>query len=240
MRNIATIADREFKAYLASPMAYIVIAIFLLFTGAFFTLLSPFSSATFNETSIRGFLQPASMMLLLFAPLLTMRLLAEERKLGTIELLLTEPVRDSAIIIGKFLGSVGVLLVMLALTGYYPLLLFMSGDPDLGPIATGYLGIFLLGCVALAVGTFASSLTSNQIVAAVVGGGILIAMWFVGFSVDFLPAGLTPIVAQVSLASYFPAFASGVLDTRGVIYYVSMAVLFLFLGIRSLENSRWN
>ncbi|MBI4296016.1 MAG: ABC transporter permease subunit [Chloroflexi bacterium] len=240
MKNVWTIADKEFKSYLASPMAYIVISIFLLFTSAFFTLLSPFNIATFNETSVNSFLQPASIMLLLFGPLLTMRLLAEERKLGTIELLLTAPVRDSEVIIGKFLAGVGVLLVMLGLTLYYPVLLFVFGDPDPGPIATGYLGLFLLGGVALAAGTFASSLTSNQVVAAVVGGGMLIALWFVGTAADFLPGSFKQVVGYVSLSNYFPDFMRGIIDTRGVVYYLSIIALFLFLGIRSLENSRWN
>jgi ABC-2 type transport system permease protein len=238
LRNIIIITTREFKSYLALPMAYIVIAVFLLFTGAFFTLLAPFNSSTFNETSIKGFLQPAAIMLLLFGPLITMRLLAEERKLGTIELLLTAPVRDSEVIMGKFLGSVGILLVMLLLTLYYPIMLFVFGDPDAGPIATGYLGLFLIGCVALATGIFASSLTSNQIVAAVVGGGISLALWLIGLGADFLPAGLKEIVGYISLSNYFPDFMRGILDTRGVVYYISITALFLFLGIRSLENSR--
>ncbi len=240
MRSITTIAGREFEAYLASPMAYIVIAIFLAFTSAFFTVLAPFNAPTFQETSIKGFLQPASIMLLLFCPLLTMRLLAEERKLGTIELLLTDPVRDSEVIIGKFLGGVGVLVVLLALTAFYPALLFFFGDPDPGPILIGYLGLFLLGSVSLAAGTFASSLTSNQIVAAVVGGGILIALWFVGMGAGMMPNGLQQAVGYISLSNYFPDFMTGILDTRGVIYYLSVTALFLFLGIRSLENGRWN
>lgn len=219
-------------------MAYIVIAIFLVFTGAFFALLSPFNSPTFNETSIRGFLQSASIMLLLFGPLLTMRLLAEERKLGTIELLLTAPVRDSEVILGKFLGGVGVLLVMLILTFYYPILLHVFGDPDIGPVITGYFGLFLLGCVALAVGTFTSSITSNQLLAAVVGGGILLGLWFIGLGAGYLPEGLKQVFSYISLSNYFPDFTNGILDTRGVIYYLSIIILFLFFGIRSLENSR--
>lgn len=238
MKNTLTIGLKEFRSYLASPMAYLVIAVFLIFTGAFFTLLSPFNSPTFNETSLKGFLQPASIMLLLFGPLLTMRLVAEERKLGTIELLMTAPVRDSEIIFGKFLGGVGILLVMLVLTVYYPVMLYAFGDPDAGPIITGYLGLFLLGCVSLSIGTFSSSLTSNQLLAAVVGGGILVAFWFVGLGTDFLPSGLKEIVSYISLSSYSPDFMKGVLDTRAVVYYLSVAALFLFLGIRSLENSR--
>ncbi len=236
MRNTATIALKEFKSYLASPMAYIVTGIFLALTGFFFGG----SAATYNGTSITGFLGTGNMLLLLLASVLTMRLLAEERKMGTLELLLTAPVRDSEIIMGKFLGSLGILTVMLALTLYYPLLLIIFGDPDMGPIATGYLGLFLLGCTSLAVGLFASSLASNQLVAAVVAGGILFALWFVGMAADYLPQALGEVIGYFSLAYYFPDFMTGVIDTRGIIYYLSITVLFLFLSVRSLENSRWS
>ncbi len=236
MRNTTTIALREFKSYLASPMAYVVTGIFLVLTGFFFSI----SSATYFETSIRGFLGIGSILLLLLASVLTMRLLAEERKMGTLELLLTAPVRDSEVIAGKFLGSLGMLTAMLVLTFYYPLLLMWFGDPDIGPIATGYLGLFLLGGVSLAVGLFASSLTSNQLVAAVVAGGILGALWFVGMAADLLPEALGEVINYLSLSYHFPDFMRGVIDTRSIIYYLSITVLFLFLAIRSLESSRWS
>jgi len=236
VRNTTTIALREFKSYLASPMAYVVTGIFLVLTGFFFQS----SPTTYSQTSINGFLGMGSILLLLLASVLTMRLLAEERKMGTLELLLTAPVRDSEVIAGKFLGSLGILTVMLALTFYYPLLLMRFGDPDWGPIATGYLGLFLLGCTSLAVGLFASSLTSNQIVAAVVAGGILGTLWFVGMAADLLPEALGEVIGYFSLSHYFPDFMRGVIDTRGIIYYLSITVLFLFLAIRSLESSRWS
>jgi len=236
VRNTTTIALREFKSYLASPMAYVVTGIFLMLTGFFFQS----SPSTYSQTSINGFLGMGSILLLLLASVLTMRLLAEERKMGTLELLLTAPVRDSEVIIGKFLGSLGILAVMLALTFYYPLLLWIFGDPDWGPIATGYLGLFLLGCTSLAVGLFASSLTSNQIVAAVVAGGILCALWFLDMAADLLPEALGEVISYLSLYYHFPDFMRGVIDTRGMIYYLSTTVLFLFLAIRSLESSRWS
>jgi len=236
VRNTATIAFKEFKSYLTSPMGYIVIGIFLVLTGFVFSI----SPATYFETSIKGFMGIGSVLLLLLASVLTMRLLAEERKMGTAELLLTAPVRDSEIVVGKFLGSLGILAVMLVLTFYYPVLLMWFGDPDLGPIATGYLGLFLLGCASLAVGLFASSLTSNQIVAAVVAGGILFALWFLGWTTDFLPEGLGKVIGYMSLSYYFSDFTRGVIDTRAVVYYLSIMGLFLFLTVRSLENSRWS
>lgn len=243
MRNITTIAVKEFKSYLASPMAYIIIAVFLLGTGLFFVNFGDFAtSAASIQTSITGVLGNwvYIVLVLLLMALLTMRLLAEERKLGTIELLMTAPVRDSEVIIGKFLGSVGVLLVMLAFTIYYPIMLIAFGDPDLGPIGTGYLGLFLLGCASLAVGIFASSLTSNQIVSAVVAGGILLALWFLGTAATSLPQAAGNVVGYFSPATYFSDFVRGIIDTRGIIYYLSLSALFLFLAIRSLENSRWS
>jgi ABC-2 type transport system permease protein len=217
-------------------MAYVVTGIFLAATGFFFGT----SSSTVYETSINGFLQAGVILILLFAPLLTMRLLAEERKLGTMELLLTAPVRDSEVILGKFLGSVVIMTVMLALTLYYPLLLVIFGDPDIGPIVTGYVGLLLVGYTGLAIGIFASSLTSNQIVAAVVAIGILLALYFVGYAASVLPAAIGDVVSYFSLSHYFPDFMRGIIDTRGIVYYLSITALFLFLAIRSLENSRWS
>ena len=236
MRNTLAITQKEFKSYLASPMAYVVTGIFLVLTGVFFGI----SPSTYLETSIKGFLETSSIVLLLLAAVLTMRLLAEERKMGTLELLLTAPVRDSEIILGKFLGSLGILTVMIALTLYYPLLLIIFGDPDMGPIGTGYLGLFLLGSTCLAVGLFASSLTSNQIVSAVVAGGILFGLWFTGMAASYLPEALGEVIGFFSLSYYFPDFMRGVIDTRGIVYYLSITALFLFLAIRSLENSRWS
>ncbi len=236
MRNTTTIALKEFRSYMTSPMAYIVSGIFLVLTGFFFSG----SPSTYLETSISGFLGTGSILLLLLASVLTMRLLAEERKMGTLELLLTAPVRDSEVILGKFMGSLGMLMVMLALTLYYPILLIAFGDPDIGPIVTGYIGLFLLGTASLAVGLFASSLTSNQIVAAVVSGGILFALWFAGMAANLVPQALGEAISYFSLSYYFPDFMRGVIDTRGIVYYLSVTILFLFLAVRSLENSRWN
>ncbi|OGN89841.1 MAG: hypothetical protein A2158_05410, partial [Chloroflexi bacterium RBG_13_46_14] len=160
MKNTLTIAQRELKVYLSSPMAYIVICIFLALAGLFFSVLS---SAAYYETSISGFLNWGSLVLLLMTAVITMRLISEERKLGTLELLLTSPIRDSELILGKFLGSLGMLSIMLGLTVLYPILLEIYGDPDPGPIISGYIGMFLLGMTCLAVGIFASTLSSNQV-----------------------------------------------------------------------------
>ena len=237
MRNTTTIALREFKSYLASPTAYVVTGIFLLLTGFLFSI----SPATYFETSIKGLWEFwGTLVLLLLASVLTMRLLAEEKKMGTLELLLTAPVRDSEVVMGKFLGSLGILTIMLALTFYYPILLMWFGDPDMGPIITGYLGLFLLGGASLAVGLFASSLTSNQLVAAMVAGGIIFALWFVGLAAGLLPEAMGEVISYLSLYHHFSSFMRGIIDTRGIIYYLSITVLFLYLAIRSIESGRWS
>jgi ABC-2 type transport system permease protein len=236
VRNILTLTTKELRSYLGSPVAYVVVGIFLALSGFFFGS----SSVTYSETSLKGFLGIGGLLLMLLTAVLSMRLLAEERKVGSIELLLTAPVRESEIIVGKFLGSLGVVAMMLALTCYYPILLKAFGDPDIGPIATGYLGLFLLGCASLAVGIFASSLTSNQIVAAVVAGGILFGLWFLGSAGTYLPRPLGDVIGYFSLSTYFPDFIRGIVDTRGIVYYLSITALFLFLATRSLESIRWS
>ncbi len=237
MKNTLTIAQKEFKSYLTSPMAYIVICIFLALSGIFFSVLS---SAAYNETSISGFLNYGSFVLLLMAAVITMRLISEEKKLGTLELLLTSPIRDSELVLGKFLGSAGMLVIMLGLTVLYPILLEIYGDPDPGPIISGYLGMFLLGMTCLSVGIFTSTLSSNQIVSAVVAGGILFGLWFVGVAAGYLPEAFGNIINYFSLSYYYPDFLTGFIDTKGIIYYISITALFLFLAIRSIENSRYS
>ncbi|MFW5836022.1 MAG: ABC transporter permease [bacterium] len=237
MNAIGIIFAREYKSYLSTPMAYVVTAIFLAVSGAFFT--TYLASTAYTDTSIRGFLQAAQYLTLLFAAVLTMRLIAEERKMGTWELLLTVPVRDVDIIMGKFFGSLAVLVSMFALTAYYPILLAVLGDPDLGPILTSYLGLLLLGSASIAVGIFASSLTSNQLVSAVVCGGILFALWFLGSLADFAPGPVGDLLSYVSLSSHFPDLVRGIVDTRAVVYYLSVTAIFLFMAIRSTETDRW-
>lgn len=237
MKNILTISQKEMSTYLTSPMAYVVTAVFLALTGSFFGVY--LAETGYTDTSIRGFLEAAKFLILLFAAVLTMRLIAEERKLGTWELLMTAPVRDSEIVLGKFFGCLAVLAGMLGLTLYYPLLLIVLGDPDLGPMLTSYIGLLLLGSTAVAVGLFASSVTSNQIVAAVVGGGILFALWFLRVPAELIPGGGGEFIAFFSLSSHFPGFVRGIIDTRAIVYYVSVTAVFLYMTIRSIEADRW-
>jgi ABC-2 type transport system permease protein len=239
VKNIRIIAGKEFRGYLNSPMAYVIICIFLLGAGWFFT--SYLKSISYNDTTIKGFLDNAYILLLLFSAVITMRSLAEEKKLGTWELLLTSPVKDIDVVMGKFLGSIGILVVMLILTMYYPLILIvLKGQPDMGPIWTSYLGLLLLGSSALAIGIFASSITSNQIIAAVVSGGILFALWFVGNGANLVPTAIGQVLSYISLSYHFSSFSIGIIDTKSIIYFLSVIALFLYSAIRSLETGRWN
>jgi ABC-2 type transport system permease protein len=236
-RNVGVISRKELSSYLTSPMAYIVTAVFLGLSGFFFA--SVLASQNYADTSIAGFLNAAQFLILLFAAFITMRLVAEEKKLGTWEFLLTAPVRDSEIVAGKFLGSLTILAGMLVLTLYYPLLLIVFGDPDLGPIATSYLGLVLMGSAALAVGIFVSSVTSNQIVSVVVCAGILFGLWALGLVADLVPGAGGEVLIRLAFAGYFSDFVRGIIDTQGVVYYLSLTALFLFMAVRSIETGRW-
>ena len=237
MKNIGIISRKELVSYLTSPMAYIVTAIFLVLSGAFFT--TYLAGTNYADTSIKGFLNAAQLLILLFAAMLTMRLVAEEKKLGTWEFLLTAPLRDSEIIIGKFVGALAVLVGMLVLTLYYPILLIIFGDPDLGPIGTSYLGLILLGSACVSVGIFASTLSSNQIVSVVVSGGLLFALWFLGAVGSLAPGPVGEVLSFLSLSHHFPDFMRGIVDTQAIVYYLSVTALFLFLAIGSIETGRW-
>lgn len=238
MRNTLLIARKEIVSYFTSPMAYIIAAVFLALSGLFFA--TYVNSA--QIASLSGFFQPASFIIILLAPVLTMRLFAEEQKLGTLELLLTAPVRDVEVVAGKFIAALTILLGMLALTLYYPLLLFWFGDPDFGPIASGYLALLLLGASALSVGLLASSLTSNQIVAAIVGLGILLGFWVIGLASQIVGGSyplLRDLLNYLGLGSHFTDMVRGVIDTKSLVYYLSFSAAVLFLTVRSLETRRW-
>ncbi len=237
MRVTLAIAWKEIVAYYTNPMAYIVSLMFLALTGFFFvnSIDRPFA-----EASISGMLDPVVFFMMWWLPpLLTMRLLAEEQKLGTLELLLTAPVYDWEVVIGKYLSSLVFFMTTLALTLYYVLLLYWFGNPDSGPIWSAYLGAILYGAAALSVGLLASSLTSNQIVAAVIGVGLLLLLTFIDLAAGQVGGGLSTFLREVGLRSHFEDFSRGVVDTSNVVYYVALTAVFLFLTVRSLESRRW-
>lgn len=237
MRNILAIAWKEIRTYFTTPTAYIVAMVFLAITGYFFV--ASIGGPGLPQAQVQGYLRASTFVLILFAPGLTMRLLAEEQKLGTFELLLTSPIRDWEVVLGKFLASLVFFTATLAVTLFYLLLLSVYGNPDTGPVFTSYLGFLLYGAMALAVGLLASSFTSNQIVAAVVGFGILLLLFFSDSAVGAVSGVTATVLREVSMRSHYDDFLRGIINTSDVVYYVSMIVLFLFLTVRSLETRRW-
>lgn len=236
MRTIRAVAFKEIQIYFSSPVAYIVALIFMALSGFFFVrdLGNPFP-----EASLSNFFQGATFLLIPLAPALTMRLLAEEQKLGTIELLLTSPVRDWEVILGKYLASFVFLLFLLSLTSYYVILLLVFATPDPGPIYSGYIGLILYGMAALSVGILTSTLTSNQIIAAVVGTGLLVVLYATSFIGDVVTGVWATIFNQLGFTSHFNDFDRGIIDSTHIVYFVTVTALFLFLSIRALESRRW-
>ena len=236
MRTAQAVAWKEIQIYFTSPTAYIVGLIFLALTGFFFTqdLGDPFPEAT-----LKPFFDGAIVVFVLLAPALTMRLLAEESKLGTIELLLTSPVRDWEVIVGKYVASLVFFLALVALSFFYAILLFVYASPDPGPIFSGYLGLILYGSAALAVGLLTSTMTNNQIVSAVVAMGILLALFFADQAFGSIGGFAGEVIGQMGLRGHYDDFERGVIDTKNIVYFLSVISVFLFLSIRALESRRW-
>ena len=177
---------------------------------------------------------------LFIAPVLTMRQLAEERKLGTDELIMTSPVSTTSIVVGKYLAAVCTYVVYLVITMIYPAILIKYGSPDMGPIYSGYLGMFLFGAGCLAVGTFSSSLTDNQMVAGVVGFGLLLLFWILGWAGAVVTGPIGDTLANFSLLKRFDDFQKGIIDLSSVLYYVSFISIFIFLAVRVIDSRRWS
>lgn len=217
-------------------MAYVVGVVFLGLLGFFFV---SSVSSPFAEASAQGFLIPGTFLMVLLSPLLTMRLLSEEQKLGTLELLMTAPVRDHEVVLGKFLAALVIFLVTIALSIYFVILLFWFGDPDLGPLLSGYLGFILFSAASLSVGLLGSSLSNNQIVAAVISFGILLVLVLLNQIGNLIEGAGAEILTRVSLQGHFDDFARGVIDTGGLLYYIIFTAVVLFITIRLVESRRW-
>jgi ABC-2 type transport system permease protein len=252
--NVWPIFKKEMRLYFTSPIAWVILTIFLLVSGyffysifAFFTLASmqsamnPAMARDLNVTDsvLRPLFSNVSVILLLLMPLVTMRLFAEERRAGTIELLLTYPVRDGAVLVGKYLAALALYALMLVFTLAYPGLVVYFARLEWGPLVTGYLGLLLMGSTFLAVGVLASSLTENQIVASITTFGVLLIFWVIGWSADYAGGGWGRVLSHLSLLEHFDSFSKGVLDTKDVLYYLNFTILALFLTFRSLEARRW-
>lgn len=251
MQNILAIWQREIKSYFVSPIAYVVLTVFLFLTGFFFfslvasvvqaTMMQGQSAQPINvpEIVIRSLFQTTSVVLLFIVPMLTMGLFAEEKKRGTIELLLTTPVSIFQALAGKYLASITFLFLMFLSSVITILPLFVYGQPEWKPIVSGYLGMFLYGAALLAVGLFISTLTENQIVAVVITFGVSLALWLID-ALAGSAAGVTKsVIGYLSVISHLDDFIKGVIDTTHIIYYVTFAFVGLFLAYRSLESMRW-
>jgi ABC-2 type transport system permease protein len=237
MKNIITIARKEFRTYFESPIAYIFITAFLLLVN-FLYLWTFFLVGQADMRSFFGFMP---FVFLFLVPSITMRLWAEERKMGTLEVLLTLPVQEKEVVLGKFIASFVFLLVMLALTFNIPLLVGFLGDPDWGMIICGYLGCLLMGASYLAIGLFASALSDNQIVAFILAIAICTAMLIVGewFFLILVPDIFVPIFNYLGLGTHFESMGRGVIDTRDLLYYISVIGVFLYLNVYTVENRNW-
>ena len=256
MRNILAIASKELKSYFASPIAYIVIGLFALLYGYFYVAILAYfvrqsmqmgefgaqgaQAMDINQQLIRPLVaQNLPILVLFLLPAVTMRTYSEERRSGTIELLLTSPLTDFQIIMGKFLGAMALYGVMLAVTLIHVGLLFIYGRPEWKPIVTVYLGLFLLGGCFISVGLFISSLTKNQIVAGMTTFAVFLFLWVITWIGSFSWPTVDSLVNYLSIINHFDDFGKGVIDTTHVIYYVSFITFGLFLTAKSVDSERW-
>ncbi len=255
MRNVFTIVRKELRAYFVSPIAYVVLTGFLLLGGwFFFNLLSRFNvllsiytqlqqgaadQLNLNEFVIAPLMHNLSIVLVILVPMITMRAYAEEKKGGTYELLLTSPLRTGEIVLGKFLASFVFICIMLGLTGVYPAVLIAFGNPEIGVLLAGYLGLLLLATSFVAVGLLTSSFTENQIIAAVSGLVATLLLYIIGWPADTAGEVLGPLLRYLSVTEHFAEMVNGLIDTQDLVYFASLILLSLFLTQRSVESLRW-
>ncbi len=253
MRTVWTICRKEMRSYFVSPIAYGLMAFFALISGYFFyvavalmvqrgmesQMMGRGQPMDLNEWVVRPVLMNVSVIGLFLIPMITMRLFAEEKRSGTIELLATSPVRDLEIILGKWLAALMMYAAIVALSALSMSLLFVYGKPDWKPLVVGYLGLLLQGGCLLAIGTFLSTTTRNQIIAGVSGFGISLLLWVLDWMSSYETAAWAKVISYLSVVTHFEPFSKGVLDTKDVVFYVSMIFFGLFLTARSLESLRW-
>jgi ABC-2 type transport system permease protein len=232
MRTFAALLWKEEMAIFTSPIAYVVLSVFMLVMGYTFTL-NLFIAH--DQTLVHIFFQ-IYVLFLLIVPIITMRLVAEERRLRTIELLLAAPVSEVAVVFAKYLASLSLVVVMLALSGAFALALAVFGHPDWGPVWSGYAGLFLLGAALVAVGLFTSSLVSNQVIAALLSLSLFLLLWIIDHFGWLLPDPFDAFVVNLSLLVHFSPFATGSLFLSDAGYFIGAALLGLFLSVRALAR----
>lgn len=254
MSNVLAIAQKELKSYFASPIAYIVIGFFSLLFGYFFYALLVYfdrqsmqfaglgaqAPMNVNDQLIRPVFLNASVVLLFVLPMITMRTYSEEKRSGTIELLLTAPLTDFQIIMGKFAGAMLLYAAMLAITFIHMGTLFAFGNPQLLPIVTAYLGLLLMGGCFISVGLLISSLTKNQIVAGMITFAVFLLLWVINWVGSFTGPTTQSVLNYLSITDHLDDFTKGILDTKHLVYYVSFIAFGLFLTARSVDTERWH
>jgi ABC-2 type transport system permease protein len=255
MKGLYAVYRKEISHFFVSPIAYIVVGVFLLLTGFFFTRIlvylieqafqmgmeGQFGGLDVPSLTVRDFFGVLSSILLFLTPILTMGIYAEERKRGTMELLMTSPVTDTEIVLGKYLASMTLFVIMLLPTMAYSAFAFFHSDPA-APwrvLFCAYLGAFLLGGVLFAIGAFFSSLTENQLIAAVLTFGAFLILWVIDFGSRGSSGGIGAVVQYLSVIRHYDDFTRGVIDTSSLIYYASFIFLGLFLTVRSIDSMRW-
>ena len=254
MSNILAIMQKELKGYFASPIAYIVIGFYALIFGFFFYSLVLYfdrqsmqmmglgggaPAVNINENLIRPSFLNAMVVFLFVLPMITMRTYSEEKRSGTIELLLTSPLTDFQIITGKFLGAMALYAVMLAVTLVHIALLYWAGRPEWLPIVTTYIGLLLMGGCFIAVGLFISSLTKNQIVAVMITFTVFLMLWVINWIASFVGPTSQQVLNYLSITDHFDDFTRGVVDTKHLVYYLSFIGFGLFLTARAVDTERW-
>ena len=252
MRGTLVIARKELRQLFGSPIAYVALAMFFVIIGfLFFSLVGAYSFQVlqlqgtpppdFNPTRLifTPLYQDTTFVLILLVPVLTMRLVSEEDRAHTMELLATSPVTNAAIVLGKYLAVVILFLALLAISVYMPLSLALIGRLDWGLLASTYIGLLLLGGAFLSIGLFASTLNENQIVSAAIGFALLLIFWVLGFAQQASGSSVQQVLSSLSFASHFSNLSGGVIDSQDVLFFLSLAGFFLVLGIVALESRKW-
>jgi ABC-2 type transport system permease protein len=235
MRSVLTIWKKELRVYFVSPVAYVFLAVFLFLAGLFFYL----GVTLTGEASLRVLLGNLAIAQLFVLPMLTMRHFAEERRLGTLEMLMTAPISLGAIVVGKWLASLTLCLIMFAGTLIFPGILAYYGDPDWGVMATSYLGLAGVASGFCAAGLFASSLTDDQVAAGLIGIVMLLPFWLIGRAEALLPEEWADAIRPAAVLTHLDSFDRGVLDSADIFYFAAFTFVFLFVTYRSLESRRW-
>ena len=228
------ILKRELASYFTSPMAYIVWALFLLYTGI--TFVSTFFLA--ERAELRSFFETLPSVMSFFIPAMTMRIFAEEKKSGSIETLITLPVTTRDVVCGKYLASFISCLILLLPTVFYVIMCCMFGKPDMGPIIGGYLGSVFLIASFCAIGLFCSAITKNQLIAFFVGVAICLGFSMINYFMPLVPGPFVSLFTFISATSHFQSISRGIIDTRDIIYFISLTALFFILTLQSVNNSR--